>query len=98
MKAFYKIEEGQAQVGQGTQVPSDFIEYKVGEEPEELLEALEAENVAMELQAKIQGAKVYLANTDYKMLPNYVPKSDEDLNAIIVKRNETREFIRNNNA
>ena len=47
---------------------------------------------------KIQEAKAYLANTDYKMLPNYVPKADEDLDAIIAKRNETREFIRNNNA
>ena len=46
----------------------------------------------------IAEAKAYLANTDYKMLPNYVPKVDEDLDAIIVKRNETREFIRNNNA
>ena len=46
----------------------------------------------------IAEAKAYLANTDYKMLPNYVPKVDEDLDAIIVKRNETREFIRSNNA
>lgn len=49
-------------------------------------------------QIIINEAKTYLANTDYKMLPNYVPKVDEDLDAIIAKRNETREFIRNNNA
>ena len=45
---------------------------------------------------KIQEAKAYLANTDYKMLSHYVPKADEDLDVIIAKRNETREFIRNN--
>ena len=45
-------------------------------------------------QIIINEAKAYLANTDYKMLPNYVPKADEDLDAIIAKRNETREFIR----
>ena len=49
-------------------------------------------------QIIINEAKAYLANTDYKMLPNYVLKADEDLNAIIAKRNEAREFIRNNNA
>ena len=49
-------------------------------------------------QIIINEAKAYLANTDYKMLPNYVPRVDEDLDAIIVKRNENREFIRNNNA
>lgn len=49
-------------------------------------------------QIIINEAKAYLANTYYKMLPNYVPKADEDLEAIIAKRNETREFIRNNNA
>lgn len=50
------------------------------------------------LQQKISEAKAYLSSTDYKMLPNYVTKPDEDLDAVIVKRNETREFIRNNNA
>lgn len=47
-----------------------------------------------ELNKKISEAKKYLSDTDYKMLPNYVPKANEDLDAIIVKRNETREFIR----
>ncbi len=43
---------------------------------------------------QIAEAKQYLSNTDYKMLPNYVPKVDEDLGAIIANRNEVREFIR----
>lgn len=61
-------------------------------------EFTEEELAQQEINKKIQEAKAYLANTDYKMLPNYVPKVDEDLDAIIAKRNETREFIRNNNA
>lgn len=61
-------------------------------------EFTEEELAQQEINKKIQEAKLYLANTDYKMLPNYVPKANEDLDAIIAKRNETREFIRNNNA
>ena len=60
-------------------------------------EFTEEELAQQEINKKIQEAKAYLANTDYKMLPNYVPKADEDLDAIIAKRNETREFVRNNN-
>ena len=40
MKKFYKIENGKAQVGSGTIIPDSFVEYE--EEPQELLEALEA--------------------------------------------------------
>lgn len=96
MKAFYLIQDGKAQVGQGTIVPSDFIEYTVGEEPKELLEALEAEKVAMELQAKIQEAKAYLDSTDHKVGSDYELKPDEDLEAIKAKRSEARQFIRDN--
>lgn len=48
MKKFYKIENGKAQVGQGTFVPPGFIEYIVGQEPNELLEALETEKIEIE--------------------------------------------------
>ena len=40
--------------------------------------------------------KKFLSETDYKDLPNYVPKDGENLNAIIADRNTKREFIRNN--
>lgn len=44
----------------------------------------------------VEKYKKYLSDTDYKMLPNYVPNAGEDLDAIIAKRNEARDFIRNN--
>lgn len=42
------VEDNKAQVGSGTFVPPEFIEYKVGQEPNELLEALETERLEME--------------------------------------------------
>ena len=57
MKVFYKIEEGEAQTGSGIIVPDGFVEYVVGQEPEELQLALglikEAERVqAIKAEAK----------------------------------------------
>lgn len=49
-----------------------------------------------ELSLKIQEAKAYLANTNYKDLPRYVPKANEDIEAIYRLRDEVREFIRAN--
>ena len=72
----------------------DAITFALENKAEAKKAKLEVENS----EYKIQEAKQYLSNTDYKMLPNYVPKVNEDLDAIIAKRNETREFIRNNNA
>jgi hypothetical protein len=45
---------------------------------------------------KILEAKQYLIDTDHKMLPNYVLKASENLELVITKRNEAREFIRSN--
>lgn len=45
MITFYKIENNQLQVGQGTVIPDGFIEYTVGQEPEELKEALALEAI-----------------------------------------------------
>lgn len=92
---FYKLnQDGTASVGAGTIIPEGFIEYTSGNEPQELVDALALEASNQELQAKISEAKTYLANTDYKMLPNYVVKPEEDINDIITKRNTAREFIR----
>ena len=48
------------------------------------------------LAEKIAEAKAYLASTDYKDLPRYIPKMGEDIEAIYRLRDEAREFIRSN--
>jgi len=45
---------------------------------------------------QVQNYKDYLAATDFKMLPGYVPKPDEDVSAIKKERNKAREYIRAN--
>lgn len=50
------------------------------------------EIVKNEIEAKVQEAKMYLLNTDYKVLPDYEPKDE----TIIAKRAEARAFIRAN--
>ena len=44
------------------------------------------------LAEKVAEAKAYLASTDFKVLPDYTPKSDE----VIALRATAREFIRVN--
>ena len=68
------------------------------DEYREIITPTQEELDALELARAIRDAKAYLAETDYKDLPNYVPKPDEDLAAIIAERNEKREFIRANTA
>lgn len=65
MKNFYKLENNKALVGTGLDVPDGAIEYKVGEEPQELLEALEEERVEQSINSQIQEAKVYLTDTGW---------------------------------
>ena len=79
MKTFYKIEQGRAQVGQGTFVPESFIEYTMGQEPQELQEALQKEQKEQEEQAlkleqskardetMLAGATYNLNNEDYQI-------------------------------
>ena len=58
-------------------------------------EFTEEELAQQEINKKIQEAKVYLANTDYKMLPDYTPRPDgEPIEEIKIKRAESRETIR----
>ena len=63
MKKFYKIENGKAQVGQGTFVPDGFIVYV--DEPQELLDALALEKKEQDLTKQIQEAKTYLSETSW---------------------------------
>ena len=92
MSKFYKLNP--LQVGSGSIIPEGFIEYT--EEPQELLDALAVEKEAQDLQAKVNEAQQYLTSTDHKFFNGYKPKPDEDLIAIEAKRDEAREFIRNN--
>ena len=48
------------------------------------------------LAEKIAEAKAYLASTDFKDLPRYVPKEGEDMEALYAMRDEARKFIRSN--
>lgn len=65
MKSFYKIENGQAQVGSGQIVPESFIEYIVGQEPVKLTEALSKESIVQDLTTRIAEAKQYLSETGW---------------------------------
>lgn len=70
MLSFYKLENGKAQVGSGTFTPSEFIEYIVGQEPEELLLALEVDIEIERIQAIKSKAAELIRNKypDYKQL------------------------------
>lgn len=93
MKQFYKLNP--LQVGSGEIVPESFIEYTVGNEPLELVEALEQEALEQELQAKVNEAKEFLSSTDYKMTVDYFATlSKEEQDSLIKLRAEAREFIR----
>lgn len=96
-KSFYKIVDNKAQVGSGTFVPEDFIEYEIGAEPEELLLALEVEDLENKLQVKINEAEEFLSKTDKKILPYYeFEKGDNTLEWYVEERNKARTFIRSN--
>ena len=65
MKAFYKIENNLPIVGSGTVISEGFTEYEVGQEPTELLDALETERTEQNISSQIQEAKSYLTNTGW---------------------------------
>ena len=69
-KTFYKLEQGKAQVGSGTFIPPEFIEYIIGNEPEELLLALEVDIEIERIQAIKQKASEMINSKypDYKQL------------------------------
>ena len=95
MSKFYKLNP--LQIGSGTIIPEDFIEYT--EEPQELLEALEVEKAKDELQAKVNEAMQYLNDTDHKIYSDYERKEDETqevMDYIKEQRSIARAFIRAN--
>lgn len=56
--------------------------------------ALVAYNREISPLIQIQIYKDYLKDTDFKFLPGYVSKDGEDLEAIKLKRDQAREYIR----
>ena len=65
MKTFYKIENGKAQVGSGTPPDNTWVVYEVGQEPQELIDSLEAERAEQSINSQIQEAKAYLTETGW---------------------------------
>ena len=65
MKAFYKIENNKAQVGSGTPPDNTWVVYEVGQEPQELIDALEEESKEQSINSQIQEAKAYLTETGW---------------------------------
>lgn len=64
MKTFYKIEQGKAQVGSGEFIPPEsYIEYEIGNEPEELLLALEQEQSNQVKEQQLAEANQYFKDT-----------------------------------
>lgn len=61
MKTYYKIENGKAQVGQGTFVPEGYMIYDI--EPKELVDALALEKQEQEALKKIEEDKKSRAST-----------------------------------
>jgi len=88
---YYKIENNKAQVGNKPH-GAEWIEFTVGNEPQELIDGLEPTDVEL-LEQELAIKKQYLADTDYKVLPDY----DGDTTGVLEARAEARTFIRNNN-
>ena len=65
MKAFYKIIDNKAQVGSGTPPDNTWVVYEVGQKPQELIDALEAESKEQSINSQIQEAKAYLTETGW---------------------------------
>ena len=93
MKQFYKIENCKAQVGSGEFVPPEFIEYIVGNEPEELLLALEVDIEIERIQAIKSKAAELIRNKypDYKQL-NIIRIGGAELEAMSAYIDSIREI------
>lgn len=92
-KSFYKIEQGKAQVGSGIFVPEDFTEYEAGNEPEELLLALEVDIEIERIQAIKSKAAELIRNKypDYKQL-NIIRVGGSELEAMSAYIDSIREI------
>lgn len=85
---FYKIENGKAIIGSGDVVPEGFTAYE--EQPQDLVEALVNEVAEQQKANRIAELKKLLADSDYKVAPDY----DKPNNEIITQRKAWREEVR----
>lgn len=85
MKNFYKIENGQAVIGAGLDVPKGFIEFDPSDKPQDLIDAIGNDN-----SERLHELKKLLNDSDYKVLPDY----DKDSTQIKKQRQAWREEIR----
>ena len=92
-KTFYKIEQGKAQVGSGTFIPPEFIEYIIGAEPEEILLALEVDYEIERIQSIKQKASEMISSKypDYKQL-NIIRVGGAELEAMSAYIDSIREI------
>lgn len=98
---YYKINtETNYPMTANKQLDDTWKEFTVDEDgvysPSELNDAMVALKAQEKLAQEIAEAKQFLANTDYKELPNYEPSADEVLADVINARSVAREFIRKN--
>ena len=97
MQTFYKIENDNIQIGSGDLIPDGFIEYVVGQEPLELVEALKLEKEKQIVQDKLNECIAFLNKTEFKFNGDYDLKDTPEWLELKAKRQEYREFIRANN-
>ena len=94
MNSFYKIENSKPliQVSEETTM-AEYTLFKVGEEPDELIEAL---NYQIDLTAKLKELEIFLNDTQFKFGDDYDLKDTPEWLELKEKRQEAREFIRAN--
>ena len=87
---FYKIINTLPIIGSGVKVPEGFIEYVIGKEPKDLVDAIKLEQFQNEKQLQIVELKQLLRETDYVILSDY----DQEKPDVIAQRAAWRAEIR----
>lgn len=94
MNSFYKIENGKPIIQVSEEIIlEEYIPFKVGKEPNELIEAL---NYQIDLIDKIKELEKFLNDTQFKFGDDYDLKGTPEWEELRAKRQEAREFIRAN--
>jgi len=76
MKYFYKIVDGKAQAGSGNTTPSDFTEYTLGNEPQELIDGLSYQTPEEIANARILEIDIRLDEIDRLSIRSLRSKSN----------------------
>jgi hypothetical protein len=91
---YYKLKNDKLEItNSSVELPSPWIEYEVGQEPNELIEALDAEQKVSDEVVKINQAFEYLKETDF-YYPRQLEIGEDVPSAVVAKRAEAREFLR----